>query len=282
MPEIADYLEDRTLILLSNREPYEHRRAGERVEVRQPPGGLVSALDPTMRATHGIWVAWGSGSADRETADEEGRVLVPPGEPAYALHRVFLDEEDVNAYYLGFSNGALWPLCHMLVQHFEYRDEYWERYRAVNERFARAVAAEVRRAEKRPVVWIQDYHFGLAAETIRSMSEPLLIHQFWHIPFPPADILRLLPVGVDEALLRGLLGNDLIEFHTERYALNFLGCVAEFIPEAEIDAETLVVHYEGRQVEVAAFPISIDVDKYERLASTPESAAVAERLRKRY
>ena len=282
MPDLSSYLRDRTLILLSNREPYEHRHADLGIEVRRPPGGLVSALDPTMQATNGVWVAWGSGDADAQTADAEGRLQVPPEAPAYTLRRVFLSDAEVDGYYLGFSNRSLWPLCHMLVQHFEYRGEYWDRYRAVNGKFGRAVADEVMRAHHKPIVWIQDYHFGLAAEMIRSMSEPLLIHQFWHIPFPPADILRLLPVGVDEALLRGLLGNDLIEFHTERYALNFLGCVAEFIPDAEIDADNLAVEYEERRVEVATFPISIDVEKYEHLASTPESAALAERLRKRY
>jgi trehalose 6-phosphate synthase len=279
MPDIADLLENRTLVLLSNREPYEHRRVDDRVEVRTPAGGLVSALDPTMRATHGIWVAWGSGTADRETADEEGRLMVPPHEPSYALHRVFLDEEETEGYYLGFSNGALWPLCHMLVQHFQFRQEHWERYHEVNAKFAAAVAAEVERLERPPVVWIQDYHFGLAAGMIRAQCAPALIHQFWHIPFPPSDILRLLPIGVDEALLRGMLGNDLIEFQTERYALNFVGCVAEFVREADIDADNLVIHYEGRRIEVGAFPISIDVDRYEALAQDPQSVARAERLR---
>jgi alpha,alpha-trehalose-phosphate synthase [UDP-forming] len=283
MPNLSQYLRDRTLIMLSNREPYEHRRAESGVlEVRQPPGGLVSALDPTMRATHGVWVAWGSGDADGECADSEGRLQVPPDHPAYTLRRVFLESGDVEGYYLGFANRSLWPLCHLLVQHFEYRAEYWERYARVNERFAAAVADEVTRAGKKPVVWIQDYHFGLAAQMIRDRSHPVLIHQFWHIPFPPADILRFLPSGVHDGLLRGMLGNDLLGFHTERYALNFLGCVAEFIPEAEIDADTLVVHYEGRAIEVGAFPISIDYERYERLAREPEAEALALRLRERY
>lgn len=282
MPELSSYLTDRTLILLSNREPYEHRGADGSVEVRQPPGGLVSALDPTMQTTRGVWVAWGSGSEDRNTADSEGRLQVPPDSPSYTLRRVFLDDEEVNGYYLGFSNRSLWPLCHLLIQHFEYRGEYWERYRTVNEKFAHAVADEVQRAASKPVVWIQDYHFGLAAEMIRSQSSPQLIHQFWHIPFPPADILRLLPVGVHDTLLRGMLGNDLIGFHTERYALNFLGCVAEFIPEAEIDADALTVHLDDRTIEVGAYPISIDVERYEGLAGQPDSTALVERLRGRY
>ena len=165
MPDLSRYLEDRTLVMLSNREPYEHRRGDTGIEVRQPPGGLVSALDPTMRATHGVWVAWGSGSADADTADPEGRLRVPPppGTQDYTLRRVFLDDAEVDGYYLGFANSSLWPLCHLLVQHFQYSAEYWERYRAVNAKFARAVADEVARAEKKPIVWIQDYHFGLAA-----------------------------------------------------------------------------------------------------------------------
>ena len=117
---------------------------------------------------------------------------------------------------------------------------------------------------------------------IRSLSTPVFIHQFWHIPFPPADLLRLLPIGVDDALLRGMLGNDLLEFHTERHALNFLGCVAEFIPEASIDADRLTVQYEGREIQVGAFPISIDVDKYEAFARTEESDKLVQRLRRRY
>ena len=287
MPDLTRLLQDRTLIMLSNREPYEHRlvegAAAERaIEVRQPPGGLVSALDPTMQATHGVWVAWGSGSGDARTVDAEGRLRVPPQAPAYTLRRVFLDEADIEGYYLGFANSSLWPLCHLLVQHFQYREEAWERYRAVNATFARAVADEVPRAEQQPIVWIQDYHFGLVAAMVRSLARPLLIHQFWHIPFPPADILRLLPGYVIQELLRGMLGNDLLEFHTERYALNFLGCVAEFVPEAEIDAETLVVHYEGRRVEVGIFPISIDVERYERMANSPVNSALCERLRARY
>jgi alpha,alpha-trehalose-phosphate synthase [UDP-forming] len=282
MPDLPLCFADRTLILLSNREPYEHRHGDAGIEVRQPPGGLVTALDPTMQATDGVWVAWGSGTADVESADAEGRLRVPPGEDGYTLRRVFLSESEVEGYYLGFSNRSLWPLCHMLVQHFEYRSEYWNTYRDVNAKFARAVADAVRRTPPKPIVCTQDYHFGVAAAIIRELAEPALIHQFWHIPFPPADILRLLPTGVDEALLRGLLGNDLIEFHTERYALNFLGCVAELVPEAEIDADTLAVRLDGRRVDVGVYPISIDVGRYERMAGTPESTALVERLRSRY
>lgn len=282
MTGVAHPADSRTLILLSNREPYEHVHGPDAVEVRQPAGGLVSALDPTMRRTHGTWVAWGSGSADREMADAAGRLPVPPDDPAYTLRRVWMDEADIDGFYLGFANSVLWPICHMLIQHYDFRKEYWERYRVVNQRFAQAVAEEAALVEGTPMVWIQDFHFALAPEMVRELSPRLLIHQFWHIPFPPPDILRLLPGGAHSALLRGMLGNDLIEFHTDRYAVNFLDCVRHHVPEATVDGARKSVSYHGRTVHVGAFPISIDVRRYEKLAETDDSAALARRLRARY
>ena len=282
MTDVTRYLDGRTLILLSNREPYEHLAGDEGIHVRQPPGGLVSALDPTMRRTGGTWVAWGSGSADRETSDEVGRLGVPPFEPAYTLRRVWLDESDIEGYYLGFANTVLWPLCHLLIQHFEFHREHWECYQAINARFANAVYEESLRASGTPQVWVQDYHFALVPAELRRRAPEIFIHHFWHIPFPPPDILRLLPMGVPEALLRGLLGNDLVEFHTERYAQNFLNCVRTFVPDAQVRGESSHVGFEGRHVSVGVFPISIDVDAFERLALTEESDARASALRQRY
>jgi alpha,alpha-trehalose-phosphate synthase [UDP-forming] len=282
MLDIAHYLNDCKFILVSNREPYEHMRHVGGVEVKQPAGGLVSALDPTMRRTHGTWVAWGSGTADRETSDDTGRVLVPPGEESYTLRRVWLDNADVEGYYHGFANRALWPLCHMLIQHFEFRTEFWERYRAVNLRFAHAVADEAERCAGKAMAWIQDYHFGLVAEFLRAMRPSLFIHQFWHIPFPPPDILRLLPIGTHEALLRGLLGNDLLEFQVDRHTENFLDCVEEFIPEARVDHGRQTVVFRDHTCNVGAFPISTDVQRFEDMASTPEAHERVETLRTRY
>src|SRR5215211_2112583 len=277
MVDITQYLNDCKFILVSNREPYEHMRGVQGIEVRQPPGGLVTALDPTMRRTHGTWVAWGSGTADHDVSDETGRVAVPPGEECYTVRRVWLDDADINGYYHGFANRALWPLCHMLIQHFEYRTEYWERYRAVNLRFAHAVADEAERCTGRAMAWIQDYHFALAPEFLRAMRPSLFIHQFWHIPFPPSDILRLLPSGTHEAVLRGLLGNDLVEFQIDRYAVNFLDCVDKFIPEARVDHVHQTINFRDRVVNVGAFPISIGGDRRKPNTSENTSRALCER-----
>ena len=282
MAEFLHHLQDCNFILVSNREPYEHVRGPRGIEIRTPAGGVVSALDPTLRRTHGTWVAWGSGSADREASDESGRVRVPPGEESYTLRRVWLEDCEVEAYYDGFANRSLWPLCHMLIQHFEYRNEFWERYRAVNLRFAHAVAEEAQRCPGRSTAWIHDYHFALVPEFLRGMRPNLFIHQFWHIPFPPPDILRLLPRGSHETLLRGMLGNDLMEFQIDRHAQNFLDCVREFVPDAEVDMRDKVIRLQDRQVHVAAFPISVDYEKYDQMARTEENVARAETLRQRY
>lgn len=282
MRDFERFLDGRTLIVTSNREPYEHVRDGDRIIVRQPAGGLVSALDPTLRRTRGVWVAWGSGSADRDVSDEHGRLGVPPDDPMYTLRRVWLDEADVDGYYLGFANSALWPLCHMLVQHYAFDVEQWARYRDVNSRFAAATADEAARSDGQPIVWVQDYHFALVPALVRAAAPSAFVHQFWHIPFPPADILGLLPTRVVESLLRGLLGNDLVEFHTERYAQNFLSCVGEFLPDVSVDRHAMTARADGRLVAAAAFPISIDVEEIERLARSPENEARARELRHRF
>ncbi len=281
MTDLAKFLGDRKLVLLSNREPYEHVRKDDGIEIRRPPGGLVSALDPTMQHAHGIWVAWGSGTADRDVVDDHDRVGVPPERPAYTLRRVWLTEDEIAGYYEGFANSALWPLCHLLTQHFEPRTESWESYRTVNERFARAVADEVGDGSN-ATVWVQDYHFALVPGALRNLVPGIFIHQFWHIPFPPRDVFRLMPLGMATALIRGLLGNDLLEFQTDRYARNFLDCVEELIPDAEVNADRARVRIDDREIVVGAFPISIDVSEYERLARAPEAGVLADRLRQRY
>lgn len=273
---------DRPLIVLSNREPYEHVRSATGVDVRSPAGGLVSALDPILRRLSGTWVAWGSGSADRATADRDGRVMVPPDDPRYTLRRVWLSEADVKGYYLGFANSALWPLCHLFIPHLDIRRAAWERYESVNALFAEAVCDEAERFEEPPMVWVQDYHFALAPAMIRKRVPRALIHQFWHIPFPPADVFRIMPLGVHDALLRGMLGNDLVEFQTAAYARNFLECVERALPEARVDYGAATVELAERRVRVGAFPISIDVAEWERLATLPRTAGVCHTLRDRY
>jgi trehalose 6-phosphate synthase len=273
---------ERPLILLSNREPYEHVHRPEGVQVRFPAGGLVSALDPTLQRTHGTWVAWASGNADRTATDDCGRVAVPPEDPSYTLRRVWLSEADVEGFYLGFSNSALWPLCHLFVSMVDIRRSAWESYEHANHLFAAAVAQEAERVGGAPVVWVHDYHFALAPALIRELVPGALIHHFWHIPFPPPDVFGILPLGVQGTLLKGLLGNDLVEFQTDTNVRNFLDCVERGLPSARVDARQNLIEIDGRVVRVGAFPISIDVEEWERLAALPNTMSVCDTLRQRY
>ncbi|HXE58214.1 MAG TPA: trehalose-6-phosphate synthase [Gemmatimonadales bacterium] len=269
------------LILLSNREPFEHNRGGDgELSITRPAGGLTSALQPLMASRGGTWVAWGSGSADFDVTDDGDTVRVPPERPRYRLRRIRLTPEEVQAYYVESANRALWPLCHLQLNHFAFDYRAWQVYRQVNHRFARAALEEAR--DGHATVWVHDYHLSYVAGAIRRLRGGGIpfVHQFWHIPWPPADILRALPVA--RRVLRGLLGNDLLEFQTGRYVLNFLTSVADLLPGARVDLERSTVRYDGRVTVVRAYPISIDVAAWERRAAQRGVVEAAQRLRRRH
>jgi trehalose-6-phosphate synthase len=270
---------DRRFVVVSNREPHEHRWSEEvgEMDVRRPAGGLTSALDPVLQALEGTWVAWGSGEADAAAVDGDHRVRVPPENPSYTLRRVWLTYHDVHRYYLGFSNQFLWPLCHLRPDLTRIRSRYWERYRRVNQRFAEAVLEEVR--EKEAAVWFQDYHLSLAPLLVRARRPELALAHFWHIPFPPIDIFRLAPQA--GYLLRGMLANDLMGFHLPQFAGNFLRCAGR-IAGAEVDWGARTATLDGHTCHVADFPISIDVEQFRAAATAPGVEEQMARLRARY
>lgn len=270
---------DRRFIVVSNREPYEHRWSEEvgEVRVRRPAGGLTSALDPLLQALGGTWVAWGSGEADATVVDGADSVRVPPEDPHYTLRRIWLTHHDIHRYYLGFSNQFLWPLCHLRPDLTRLRSRYWERYRRINRRFAEAVLDEAR--GEQAAVWFQDYHLALAPETVRARRPDLTLAHFWHIPWPPPEIFRLAPHG--DVLLRGLLANDLIGFHLPSFVDNFLRC-ARLLPGVTIDRDTCTATLGDHTCHVCAFPISIDVEAFRSAAMAEGVEEQIERLRERY
>lgn len=180
------------VIVVANREPYVHQRASDgSLAVLRPASGLVTALEPVLRACSGVWIAHGSGAADREVVDRKGRVLVPPGEESYALRRIWLSAEEERGYYYGFSNEGLWPLCHQVYTRPSFRAQDWRCYDAVNERFAGAVQDEADGAD--PIVLVQDYHFALAPAHVRRRLPRSTVIAFWHIPWPHAERLGVCP-----------------------------------------------------------------------------------------
>jgi alpha,alpha-trehalose-phosphate synthase [UDP-forming] len=249
-------LGDSPLIVVSNREPVTHVWRDGAIETQTPASGLVTAMEPVMRACGGVWVAHGSGDADREMTDARGRLPVPADDPRYTLHRVWLTKEEEAGYYYGFANEGLWPLCHIVHTRPQFRPEDWTHYRAVNEKFAAAVLEEIARAES-PMVLIQDYHFALLAELIKRERPDARTAIFWHIPWPNFESFSICPW--QREVLLGMLGADLIGFHTQYYCNNFLETVERAI-EARTDWQTFSVTRGRHTTYVKPFPISVAPD----------------------
>lgn len=240
------------IIVVSNREPYIHQRRSDRIEVQRPASGLVTALEPIMRACSGTWIAHGSGSADREVVNRHDRVAVPPDKPAYQIRRIWLTTEEEAGYYYGFSNEGLWPLCHIAHVRPTFRSSDWVQYVAVNRKFAQTVVSESK--TKNPIVLVQDYHFALLPKMIREELPDATIITFWHIPWPNPESFAICPWR--DEVLAGLLGSSILGFHTQFHCNNFVDTVDRFL-EARVDRESFNVSFEGKLTAVRRYPISI-------------------------
>lgn len=260
------------IVLVSNREPFTRKKAKDGSERWvQKPGGLVSALTPVMTQEDGVWVAW------EPESKEPTRTRVPGGDaPSFLFRSVPLTQSEVRRYYQGFANRALWPLCHYLLDRCDFQEQDWDVYQRVNARFADAVAAEAREGD---LVWIQDYHFCLAPRMVRERrSNGGAIAYFHHVPFPASQVFRVLPWRED--VLLGLLGADLVGFHTKNYAKNFMTACSEILG-AQVDEASGQVLWQGRSTQVGWFPIGIDVAEHERVARSEKvEQQVAEIRRK--
>src|SRR6185503_8279874 len=196
-------LGDRPLFAVSNREPYIHVKKNSGIEVQIPASGLVTALEPVLRACDGTWVAHGSGDADRLTVDAGNRIRVPPDHPAYTLRRVWIPPDEERGYYYGFANEGLWPLCHIAHTRPVFRASDFKSYATVNERFAEAVIEEMSGTDA-PIVLVQDYHFALLPRMIKAARPDAQVAMFWHIPWPNPEAFGICPWQGE--LLDGLLG----------------------------------------------------------------------------
>jgi trehalose 6-phosphate synthase len=250
---IRKVLQNRPLIVISNREPYIHEKRGKRIECIVPASGLVTALEPVLKACGGIWIAHGSGDADRQVVDSSGKIKVPPDEPQYVLKRVWLSKEEEKGYYYGFSNEGLWPLCHIAHTRPSFRTEDWEYYQTVNRRFALATLEELEEMEE-PLVLVQDYHFALLPRLIKEERPDARVALFWHIPWPNPESFGICPWQCE--LLHGMLGADLIGFHIQFHCNNFLDTVDRAL-ECRIDWEHFAIERGGQTTLVKPFPISI-------------------------
>ena len=252
------------LVIVANRLPVDRVRLADGSHGwRRSPGGLVTALEPVMRANDGAWIGWpGSSDDDLEPFVEDGLQLVP----------VHLTAQEVEEFYEGFSNGTLWPLYHDVVAKPEFHREWWDSYVTVNKRFADR-AAEI--AAEGGTVWVQDYQLQLVPAMLREQRPDLRIGFYLHIPFPPGELFSQLPWR--RQLLEGLLGADLIGFQLAGAAGNFVRLVRSRVGH-KTHRDTIYLP-DGRPVRAAAFPISIDTAGFEELARSDDVQKRAAEIR---
>ncbi|MBP7230839.1 MAG: trehalose-6-phosphate synthase [Syntrophaceae bacterium] len=240
------------ILVVSNREPYIHVQGGTGVEIQRPASGLVTAVEPVMRACSGTWIAHGSGSADRNVVDGKNHIRIPPEHPDYTLRRIWMTEEEEKGYYYGFANEGLWPLCHIAHVRPIFRTSDWNQYSAINQRFADAVIQEADRDD--PVILVQDYHFALLPQMIRKVLPKSTVITFWHIPWPNPESFGICPWR--EELLQGMLGSTILGFHTPFHCKNFLETVDRYL-ETRIEHASSTIFHGGNLTMVEAYPISI-------------------------
>lgn len=252
--EVENLLHDKKMIVVSNREPYMHIHEGKSIRCIVPASGMITAMEPILKSCGGLWIASGSGDADKETVDENDKLQVPPEEPKYTLRRVWLTKEEEDHYYYGFSNEGLWPLCHIAHTRPVFRKQDWDYYQKVNQRFADAVLEETAN-ENEPFILIQDYHFALLPELIKKEKPKAKVAIFWHIPWPNPESFGICPW--QREILSGMLGADLIGFHTQYHCNHFLETVNRSL-ESRVSWESFSVKMKGHTTFVKPFPISID------------------------
>ncbi len=251
--EMENLLHKKKLIVVSNREPYMHIHEGKEIKCIVPASGLITAMEPILKACSGLWIAAGTGDADKETVDKHNKVQVPPEDPKYTLKRLWLTKEEETHFYYGFSNEGLWPLCHIAHTRPTFRNDDWKYYKKVNEDFAKAVLDETKNDEQ-PFILIQDYHFALLPELIKKEKPNAKVAIFWHIPWPNPESFGICPW--QREILQGMLGADLIGFHTQYHCNHFLETVNNAL-ESRVLWESFSVKMGGRTTFVKPFPISI-------------------------
>ncbi len=273
----VDALGGQQLVVVSNREPYMHQLREGRPQLVTPASGLVTALDPVLRACGGLWVAHGAGDADRQTANASGCIAVPPADPRYTLRRVWLTREEEQGYYYGFSNEGLWPLCHLTHERPVFRASDWDQYVRANRRFADAVLEEI--GGENAVVMVQDYQLALVPGMLKERRPDLRVGIFWHIPWPNAEAFRICPYRVE--ILHGMLGADLIGFHLQQHCNNFLDTVDRMV-EARLDWDRFAADLKGHTALVRPFPISVQSWSEKGVAAGDELTGQVARLRQQH
>jgi trehalose 6-phosphate synthase len=263
-------------ILVSNRLPVKIERIDGKWKTTHGTGGLVTALAPVLKNSRGIWIGWPGvpiGKFFKKLLEQNAAQI------GYELHTIDLSEKEINGFYRGFSNEAIWPLFHDLLDHCNFETEHWETYQTVNYKFAAAVASRI---TGNNFVWVQDYHLLMVGHFLNEMGFRDRAAFFLHIPFPPKDIFIRLPWR--QEILEALLSYRLVGFQTERDRRNFIYCVKHLIPSAHISHHKKYpfIKYNNQVTRIGAFSISIDFKNFNNDAGSSEVADAAWFIHERY
>ncbi len=259
---------NRRLIVMSNRAPIRIVREGREERLEPTVGGVGTTFLRLLECNGGLWIAWSGG---QKTPAPK---LMPPGEPRFKIVFAPLSEQDISDYYHGMCNRGLWPLMHFMTPKCHFSTQQWSRYVRVNQAFARIACEEV---AARDVLWVQDFHLALVPHLVRQQCRELPIGIFWHVPFPPEQLMRILPWR--EEFLHGMLGADVVGFHTQSYATHFLNCCHNIL-HLDVSHERGEVILGSRRVRAAPFPLGIPADFFSSLAASPRVAGRAQRIRR--
>jgi len=265
-------LEDKRLVLVSNGEPYKHVYRNQDIEIEKLAGGLTTGLDPVMQKNKGLWIAWGRGEADFEVVNQNNKVMVPD-EDGYPLKRIELTDKEKNNFYYGFANEVMWPISHTFISKANFKEEYWQSYQKVNQKYAKSIKEELKEDD---LVWIHDYHLTLVPGLLEESNTKTSL--FWHIPWPAWEAFRTIPWR--EEILEGMLAADFLAFHTDLFVYNFLNCAKKI--GAEVDFSNKEIFYQNSKTKVESVPLGIDFQRFKNLAKDDDYLAQAESVKASY
>ncbi len=237
-------------------------RKNDQIVLQNVPGGVSSSFDILAQASKATYIARARTEEDKIGVDRKGKLTIKGTEGDYTMKRIFLSQEEIHAYYNGFANQTLWPLCHIAFQKPQFRKEWYEGYKEVNKKFAQAIKEEI---SGKTFIWIHDYQLSLVPMYLGRPKDTIVAF-FWHIPWPTWEIFRILPVKKD--ILWSLLSCDFLGFHRDYQAKNFLNTVQRELA-VRIDEEKRQVHFDKKITTVRNLPLGIDVDVIKRIVAPP-------------
>jgi trehalose 6-phosphate synthase/phosphatase len=255
-------------IIVSNRLPISLQHKNGKFEFKPSAGGLATGLGSIYKEGENIWIGW----PGNDVEDESQRLEIVEELRKLKMAPVFLTKKDVELYYEGFSNETIWPAFHYFTQHINYEDEYWEAYCRVNQKFCDAILAK---ASDDDTIWVHDYQLLLLPMMLRKELPNATIAFFQHIPFPSYEIIRMLPWR--KKMLEGMVGADLIGFHTYDDMRHFLSAVGRILG---LSNESGFIQSDNRLVNVDAFPMGIDYDKFANAAISTKTVNYVKRFKK--